>query len=72
MYSQRATQCATSAHMHSQIGEWGLLEKKNYEDEIQTENYLRGNTKNDLYYRGKTLLIQKKCLKINDLFEVSI
>jgi len=54
MYNQRTTQCTTSANMHSHTREGGFLEeKKNYEDGIQTENFIGMKIGNDLYYRGE-------------------
>jgi len=54
MHSQHATQCNTSANMHSHM-EDGCFpeEKKNYEDGIQTENFIGTKIGNDIYYKGE-------------------
>jgi len=54
MHSQHATQCTTSANMHSHMGEGCFPEeKKFYKDANQTENFISAKTGNDLYYRGE-------------------
>jgi len=35
------------------MGEGGILEKKNYEDGNQTENFIGAKTENDIYYRDE-------------------
>jgi len=34
-------------------GEGGILEKKNYKDANQTENFIGAKTGNDIYYRSE-------------------
>jgi len=35
------------------MGEVGILEKKNFEDANQTENFIGAKTGYDIYYRGE-------------------
>jgi len=52
MHSQHATQCTTSANIDSHMGD-GCFPVFFYDDEIQTENFIRAKTENYLYYRGE-------------------
>jgi len=52
LYSQHATQCITSANMHSHIGGVFRRKKKVYKDANQIENFIGTKTENGLYYNG--------------------
>jgi len=50
MHNHHATQCTTSANMHSHIGEGCFSEekKKFYKDVNQTENFTGAKTENNI------------------------